>query len=329
MNKISEHNIIELMKKKSKATPSNIVKGIGDDCAVIDVGEGLLQLISTDSLVQGIHFSTLFSSPGEIAQKSIAVNISDITAMGGIPKYILLSISIPKTIDLKWMSEFSEAFCSAANKSGVNVIGGDTTGSTDSIFINITVVGYSDNKTIKYRDAAKDGDHIFVTGNLGDSLAGLKSLQMNLNYSVLKKIHQNPRAHAEEGVWLARQPNVHAMMDVSDGLYQDIQKICLASNVGYHIELEDLPVSKDLMKFCREQNFKPHELALAGGEDYCLLFTASSNSRKIIEESFQDEFGSPVFRVGEIVAKDSLGILKNNKPFVLSNVGFDHFKDQT
>lgn len=303
----SEFSFIESIKKQVKV-PLNC-EGIGDDCAVIRLDETSGQVITTDMLVEGVHFLKDKISPYQLGRKSVAVNLSDIAAMGAFPNAIFLSLSIPKGISNEWLDEFIKGVLSW----NVPLLGGDTTASLRDIVINITACGVIDYKKIKRRSGAKVGDTIFVTGTLGESVAGLKALQKGIDNPILINAHNDPKPHIIQGCELGKSTKVHSMMDVSDGIASDLKHILKASNVNATIDTAKIPLTNTLSDFCKSQNINALELALSGGEDYVLLFTADSD----IQMPF------PIYPIGTIEDGN-----KNSITYTPQNIelkGFTHF----
>lgn len=308
------------------------VTGIGDDCAVIPQGDETL-LVTTDMLVEDVHFLRDKISPFDLGYKSLAVNLSDIAAMGGTPTAAFLCLALPKQVTVDWLDQFFEGFQTLAETAAAPLLGGDTTGSRQRLIINVAVLGKAQDRLIKYRSAAVAGDKICVTGRLGDSGGGLQLLINNLEQEsdadgrALLQAHHSPRPHLEEGRWLAAQPAVHAMMDVSDGIDSDVRRIMEASNVGAMIYLEKLPISHQLAKTASRWGWNAVELAATGGEDYCLLCTIPADQFDQLAAGFVEKFGRPLHCIGEITTGGSLNYQRNGTPIDLRTHGWDHFKE--
>jgi thiamine-monophosphate kinase len=288
--------------------PKHIV-GIGDDCAVIPKDKKTVWLVTTDALVEGIHFIRDQITPQELGYKTVAVNISDISAMGGTPQYGFLSLALPQNLSVKWTRKFLQGFKQAASKWGIHLLGGDTVKSNRDIFINLTLVGSGKSKNIKFRHTAKVGDVICTTGFLGHSGAGLKILKHRLPQTKENKscvhAHFNPVPNPKEGEWLGSQHAVHAMMDISDGLHKDLSRLIQSSNCGAVLNIERLPISHALKKVCDNQGWDPVELALTGGEDYCLLVTVDKKRFPVIQKAFHKKFRHDFFEIGVVTKSPS------------------------
>lgn len=303
------------------------IVGIGDDCAVIPSENGEAWLVTTDALIEGIHFLKEQIPPMDLGYKTLAVNLSDIAAMGGTPKYAFLTIALPKTTDSEWICSLIQGIKEACKEWNILLLGGDTVGSKRDIFLNLTLIGSTKLKNIKYRHQAQVSDIICVTGYLGDSGGGLKALQENLkktkNIKALIEAHFHPTPHLQQGKWLAKQKDVHAMIDLSDGLDIGLNHLITHSAWGAEVEISKIPLSKALLQTCLENNWDPLQLALTGGEDYCLLFTVSPEAFPFIK----NEFNYPLYEIGRITHQPhQLTYLENDQPKEIKYPKFDHFQ---
>lgn len=318
MAKKGEFGLIDFISAHFHA-PQGMV-GIGDDCAIIpDYGEDTL--VSTDMLLEGIHFLRDKASPEDIGWKAAAVNLSDIAAMGGIPIATFLSMALPKDAQGEWVQRFIKGYAEISSKYGVPLLGGDTTSSLRDIAINVGIKGRCDHGKALGRGGAKVGDTIFVTGPLGDSGAGLKALMEGLPCSAavakLIKSHLRPEPRLTEGQKLLATGKVSAMMDLSDGLASDLGHILRASGVGATVELNSLPLSPELVEVCRQQKWRARTLAASAGEDYELLFTAPAD--------IAAELDFPVYTVGTITEGNTIEWLRGGKHTKFRPKGFTHF----
>jgi thiamine-monophosphate kinase len=305
------------------------VEGIGNDCAVIPYRDSLSFLVTTDLLVENTHFIKTQINPSDLGYKSLAVNLSDIAAMGGKPQYAFLSLGMPIETPIEWVDAFFAGLRQLATQTGVLLLGGDTIRSSQ-VIINFLLIGVIETSLIKRRSQAVPGDIICCTGYLGDSGAGLKillnKLPIDRTAQALIQAHVHPRPHLEEGAWLAAQPGVHAMMDLSDGLASDIQRIMEESHCGAHLKVERLPLSSELRHACQSLGWSAEKMALTAGEDYCLLVTIDPHYFLSINEAYQRRFQCSLFQLGTILPGSSLQLTHHQKPFILNGEGFDHFK---
>lgn len=304
--------------------------GIGDDCALLSISDTEYHLVSTDLLIEDVHFLKDKISPEELGHKALAVNLSDIAAMGGQPLYSFLSIGIPKDIEVNYLDSFIEGYHRLSEKYQVPLMGGDTTSSEDKLTINVAVIGRATKGEARLRSMAQEGDVICVSGPLGDSAAGLKVLLEQYTATqdklALTQRHHLPEPRINEGLWLAQQSGVNAMMDISDGIASDLKHILKASGKSAELEITDIPSSLLLQRVAQQEGWNIETLATSGGEDYELLFTISAETFDHINTSFQQEFGKPIYAIGNISkGNGETTWKKNDKEISLTASGFNHF----
>jgi len=254
---------------------SSITLGVGDDCAVGDIDTGYQFVSSIDTLISGVHFPQE-TSAADIAFKALAVNLSDIAAMGAIPKHYTLALTLPE-VDKAWLQDFSQSLKQLSQQFGVSLIGGDTTRGVLSI--TISIVGWVENGKALLRSGAKIGDGIFVSNTIGDAALALRQLKGNdsPNLDCLAKLNR-PTPQVELGLSLLGVAS--ACIDISDGLEQDLSHILSRSNVGALIEVDKIPLSVPLMDYVSES--KDWSPVLSGGDDYELCFTVPSNKQSML-----------------------------------------------
>jgi len=288
--------------------------GIGDDASVVRSG-GTFQLISTDLLVEGIHFRLGDVSAEALAEKALAVNVSDIAAMGGRPQYYYLCLGLPDRLPHAFRRRFFSGLAQAGNQWRVQLAGGDYSRSARMV-IAITIVGESPRPV--RRSGARPGDLVGVTGPTGESALGLKLLLAGEKRSPYIRRHQHPRPQCEKGLRLSRY--AHAMIDISDGLLLDLTRVLRASGVGAELDYEKLPVSPRFRELCRSQGLEEKSLVLAGGEDYELLFTLSPLQERRLRRT-----GVRYRLIGRITRGRRLAVRENGRPLRIAALGFDHF----
>jgi thiamine-monophosphate kinase len=331
LKQIGEFGFINKISRGCLIRPDNIVRAIGDDAAAFTVASDQVSLITTDLLVERIHFIRKTISGFDLGYKSLAVNLSDIAAMGGEAREAFVSIGIPLKCPLEYLEAVYDGMKHLAAKFDVNILGGDTTRSETDLIINVVVHGTAAKDQLLCRDAAEPGDVIFSTGYLGDSKAGLHLILNNLPVDstamqALYRAHVLPAPHLREGRFLAGQSGIRAAIDVSDGLSADLGHIAKQSALGATIDASAIPVSESLQKFCAAFGFDLFEYALCGGEDYTLLCTAAPKNAEEIAQKFQKEFKRPLYRIGKMTADKRLEINYpdgTSKP--ISPRGWDHF----
>ena len=306
-----------------KSLQNDVVLSVGDDCAITSISTGYQLAITTDTLVEGTHFLPSIS-PADLAYKSVAVNLSDLAAMGATPAWVSLALTLPE-IKEAWLAEFSQSLFAILERYGVSLIGGDTT--KGSLSITLTAQGFLPENQGLFRHQAKVGDWIFVSGFLGDSAAGLDLLLQNRKienesdrYFIQRHLHPTPRVE----LGLALRSFSCCALDISDGLLADLEHILERSQVGAEIYLENLPLSRHL---CTQyEQTQAEKFALTGGEDYELCFTVSEEKREEMEQVLRSQ-GIKVTCIGQILPETSgLNLLKNGKKIALpTHIGFDHF----
>lgn len=326
--KLSELGEIGFLKKIEAFLPlsdKSVLISIGDDAAAVKVSKGKSLLATTDLLTEGIHFDLRYISFYQLGAKALLVNISDIAAMAGIPKYALIAISVPDNIKVEELNEIYRGIKKTASAYKVSIIGGDTSGSKNGLMISITLLGEAKQGNIIKRDGAKIGDKIFVTGTLGDSSAGLELLKKGKRSGYLVQSHLLPTPRVKEAYFIAKNRFATSMIDVSDGLSTDLNHICEQSRVGAVIYEDKIPLSKELKK--AELKKAPLDYALSGGEDYELLFTVKRKNVKNIYDAISRSRLSATM-IGEITERKR-GILlvdKRGMEMPLLPTGFNHFR---
>lgn len=332
--KLSDLGEFGLIERFSPAFKSNLPAdsvGIGDDCAVYPLNGTDFQLITTDMLVENIHFLRTGISALDLGYKSLAVNLSDIAGMGGDAVMCYLALALPGSLEVEWIDDFFRGFGELAETSGVSLMGGDITRSKQDIVINVTAIGKAEKSRIKYRSSAIAGDFVCLTDYTGESGAGLLTVLKNLDESELtlklRKRHNRPRPHLEEGAFLSRFDGIHALMDVSDGVDSDLRHILDLSGVSAEIDLDRIPVSPLLRDAAENFELNAIETALTAGEDYCLLTTVDPAVYPVINSQFEKKFGRPLYNIGTIRDGDAeLDYVSSSGERKLDAHGFDHFK---
>jgi thiamine-monophosphate kinase len=327
LSRLGEFGLIERLRRTTP--PGRGVRlGIGDDAAWVETRSGSC-LLTTDLLIEGVHFDLKWISLYALGYKTLAVNMSDIAAMGGKPAYLVLSLGIPATFDSEDVDEFYRGIHSLAVKSGVALVGGDTSVSK-SLFISACLVGQAPDRPIT-RSGAQIGDDIYVTGTLGDSALALKLLKRKSPKlgtqraaKFLLSRHHFPSARVRIGATLAKEKLARAMIDISDGLLQDLGHICKASRIGAVVAEERLPLSSAYRLLAGPDGTRD---ALAGGEDYELLFCARRDDRSRITK-LQKYIDVPITCIGTCVRwRDGMAVLDRTGRRVDFRVkGHDHFK---
>jgi thiamine-monophosphate kinase len=318
LSNLGELGLIKKLKTRCKDNAAGIIAGIGDDAAAIKSRKKNV-LVTTDMMIEGIHFDLSYSTFFQLGHKFLAVNMSDVFAMGGKPEYFFTSIGIPEDYSTSTIEELYSGIMSLANIFKVRLIGGDTCASGKGLILSGTLLGYTD--TVIKRSGAKPGDSIYVTDTLGDSSMGLRLLQSRKKKTRTLSPHNSKMKLMNKHLMplpspLKKKAGVHAMIDVSDGLLQDLSHICEESSVGAEIYQDAIPLSRELLEVSEKAGSNPYQYALQGGEDYCLLFT-SLQRRK-----------AGAYRIGEITKKGRFIIDKKGRKRIFKPKGYEHFKLQ-
>ena len=313
----NENDLLLYIKKNICISSPSVIKSIGDDCAVIKINSKKYFVFTTDTSLEGPHFSKKYS-PHEIGYKSLATNLSDIAAMGCIPKYVLMSLTLPH-LDDKWVKSFYSGIKKLISKYKLTLIGGDT--NCGPMSISIQVIGINKGK-ILYRDKARNKDDIYVSGALGSARASLmleKTKKYKKEQQILRKFLRTPKPRIELGKAISSVAN--SCIDISDGLIKDLDLILTGSKLGAYIFVDRIPVHPILKKVIPSEKY--FECVLGGGEDYELCFTAPKNKRSMIKR-ISSALKQRITLIGS-TNKEKILFYNNNKPIKFNFKGFDHF----
>ncbi len=310
----NESDILAYIQKNINTTSKNVIKSIGDDCAVIKLSTNKSLVITTDTSLLGPHFTKNYS-PYEIGYKCLATNLSDIAAMGCKPKYLLMAITIPKLTDA-WIKSFYKGINQLIKKYDLTLIGGDT--NKGPLSISFQVIGVN-NKKILYRKGAKINDDIYVTGKIGMARAALLLSKNKKEYNVLKKFLHMPTPRISIGLAISNIAN--CCIDISDGLAKDLQTLMSQSKKGADVFIEKIPTHHVVKKTLTRNKYL--EALIEGGEDYELCFTSSKKNRNKIK-SLSLKYKTPITIIGT-VTKSKIKYLDNGNMIKLNLKGFDHF----
>jgi len=315
LSDLGEFGLIKHLTKNFEINQSSTLKGIGDDAAVLDFKDKKA-VISTDLLIEGVHFDLAYMPLKHLGYKSVVVNVSDIYAMNAKPTQITVSVAVSNRFPLEALEELFDGIALAAKEYNVDVIGGDTTSSQKGLIISITAIGEADEAELTYRNGAKSNDLLVVTGDLGAAYMGLQVLerekqvfQVNPNnqpdldaYTYIIERQLKPEARKDIRTLLhALEIKPTSMIDISDGLSSEIIHLCKQSGIGCNLYEEKLPLDPQLISVCEEFNIDSTTVAINGGEDYELLFTISMND-------FDKIKGNPNFTVIGHMVEESEGI---------------------
>ena len=317
----------------------HLVLGIGDDAAVYRPDSGMIELVTVDTYLEGVHFDLTYTSFRHLGWKAVAASLSDIAAMGGLPRYVLLTLSLPAKISVEMIEEFYGGASFACKKYSCVIIGGDTSSSPANLMISATVVGEASEPAVIYRKGAVVGDYVCVTGHLGASIAGLKVLQREKSrflaardggtfqpdlepYKTVIEKHLTPKPRFDISRILTSRVKVHSMIDISDGLASEIHHLCAAGGVGASIHEHNLPIDSVTQRIADEFSVPVTDYALYGGEEYELLFTIDEEEYKKLEILTND-----VSIIGRITnAGDGINVVREQgESEPLRAAGWNHF----
>jgi thiamine-monophosphate kinase len=330
MPKLTENRIIRLLAGRYPAASRLVKKGIGDDAAVIRPRHAdEYWLVTADMLLEGVDFRREWTTPRALGRKAIAVNLSDLAAMGARPRFFTVSLAVPSGVGERWILELYRGLTALGGSKGAHLIGGDLSRSESGVMISVAALGESLNRKILFRSGGRAGDLLYVTGVLGRSAAGLRLLETaglhprSPGQKEAVRAHRTPRPLCEAGVWLAQCGLVSCMMDLSDGLSMDLPRMCSASGVGAEIRTADLPLFSE----SRLWGCDPVELALHGGEDYELLFAVPEAKRPQFEKNYPPDL-SRITPIGKMTGNAGRiwilgpGACRRRLP----GRGYDHFR---
>ena len=336
LSKLGEFQLIQSIPEDFIQREYGSTISIGDDAAILRSSLQEQLVISTDLLVEDIHFTRKTSTFYNIGYKAAAVNLSDMAAMGANPTNLLVSIALPPALTTHDWQEFYRGLAAPCKPYNVKLLGGDTSSSPTSLFIAISITGLVKPRHILTRHGAKIGDLLYTSGTLGDSAAGLaylkkrtkppklSALSKGMNFLVLR--HMRPTARITLGQLLASQPYASAAMDLSDGLSGDLNHLCRLSQVGALIYSEHIPMSEPMQNYAKRLRTPPLHWSLLGGEDYELLFTINPKWQKELEKTAKRR-RIPISQIGVIQPK-GLGIrieYKDGTQHPLPSQGYEHF----
>lgn len=318
---MSEFDLIDIIRERCAIARDDVRLGIGDDAAILAVPANHQLVVSTDTLVSGVHFPEA-TNAADIGWKSLAVNLSDLAAMGATPAWATLALTLPAP-DRRWVEAFSDGFASLAREFKLALVGGDTT--QGPLSITVTIHGFVPNDTALLRSGARIGDFVFVTGTLGDAAGALRFMasdepRADLVNELLPRLNR-PTPRVAQGLVL--RGRARSCIDVSDGLLADLGHICVASGVGGEVDVDALPTSSALNAgFDRDER---RGLQLSGGDDYELCFTASEDVATALLGDLARS-GSGATRIGRIVEGSGVRVVDAaGNAVTVSRRGWEHF----
>jgi thiamine-monophosphate kinase len=328
---LGEHELIARIRRRAGSPPAWVTLGIGDDAAVIEPERSARIVLTTDSLVEQIHFTRQLTSWRAIGHKALAVNLSDLAAMGAAPRASLLSLALPTDVALADFDELVEGFVTLAGQAGAPLVGGNLTRSPGPVVIDVTAVGSARPRRLLTRSGGRPGDELFVTGQLGAAAAGLALLRagaaraaLDADASACVCRFERPDARVRCGVTVARRRAASAAIDVSDGLADAVHQLAIASKTGAVVDASDVPVHPGAAGWAANAKQDPLALALSGGEDYELLFAVSRRHRRNFFSAIRQSGDLTATRVGRLQAEPGAWLNRDGRLEPLGP-GFVHF----
>lgn len=334
ISELGEFGLIERLRKKLLTSRDGVIMGVGDDTAILKQSGDRYLLATCDAQVEGRHFLRNKATPYQIGRKALAVNLSDIAAMGGAPTYALISLGLPNDLEVEFVDELYRGLTDEAKQFDVRIVGGNLSGA-QQIFVDMTLLGEIEPQHLLLRSNAKEGDVVLVTGDLGAASVGVDVLMAERPIPISPKAREfvlesalTPTPRLSVGQLIARSGLASAMIDISDGLAADMGHICDESNVSVRLFAEPLPIANPTVEVSVAVGRDPLDPALHGGEDYELLVTAPHANAEKLVELVQTQTGVPLTVIGDIIPKSEARtfIRGNGRMIPLHNRGWNHFR---
>ena len=301
---VGEHALIARVRARVPPAPDWVAVGLGDDAAVVDPARNALEVVTTDALVEGVHFARAFTPPRAIGHRALAVNLSDLAAMGAAPRSALLSFVLPPDLPLADFEAIVDGFLALAAVHGVALIGGNITRSPGPLLVDVTAIGTARRRRVLVRSGARPGDEIWVSGDIGAAAAGLQSLSAGTRPgegpASCEAAFLEPQPRVRLGTLLGRSRAATSCVDLSDGLADGLLQIAGASGVGMDVDAAAVPVPDDARRWFEARGLDPVMAALSGGDDYELLFTARPRGRARVEAVRRQARGLRLTRIGTV-----------------------------
>jgi len=344
LSELGEDRFLERLRERLPAPGPEVILGLGDDAALLDLPGKERTLVTIDALVEGVHFTRRTLPPRFIGRKAVAVNVSDIAAMGGRPVAIVLSLIVPVESSVSELMLLFDGFIERSSELGVDLVGGNLSTSGGPMVLDVSLLGATRGGRVLKRDGARPGHALYVSGKLGASAEGLRLLEEGMAFSASGSLivpnslrtgslplaeqclraHMDPEPRVELGAFLCERQIATACIDLSDGLALDLNRLCGASGVGCRIEEYALPIHPGVMAWEGLRKRPPLDVALAGGEDYELLFATGKESKL---EEWRATAGVAVTRIGEVTPSgDGIRMVtREGTERSLDPAGWDHF----
>ena len=319
-----EHGLIARIRQRL-TTPQWVVVGPGDDAAAIEPVRGALEVITTDAQVEGVHFDRRFVPPDAIGHRALAVNLSDLAAMGARPRAALLSMALPPSLELDAFDGIVDGFLALAARYGVALIGGNITNTSGPMVLDVTALGNVHRRKMLTRDGARVGDEVYVTGAIGDAAVGLLRLQADLSAAEHAARYLRPDPRVRAGMLIGRNQAATSCMDLSDGLADGVRQIAEASSVGMTLDASSIPMGQDAKSWLSSTGRDPMDVALRGGDDFELIFTARPRQAGRLRAVRRHLGDLPITKIG-VVTKAPRVIVKDEQGERELPQGYEHFR---
>ncbi len=324
MSDCGERALIARIRQRL-TTPQWVVVGPGDDAAAIEPVRGLLEVVTTDAQVDGVHFDRRFVPPDAIGHRALAVNLSDLAAMGARPRAALLSMALPPSLELDAFDRIVDGFLALAARHGVTLIGGNITHTSGPMVLDVTALGNVHRRKMLTRDGALAGDEVYVTGSLGDAAAGLLRLQEDHSAGEHTGRYLRPDPRVRAGLLLGRNQAATSCMDLSDGLADGVRQIAEASSVGMTLDASSLPIGPETREWLSRKGRDPIDIALRGGDDFELIFTVRPKQAGRLRAVRRYLGDLPITRIGVVTRAPRL-IVKDERGERELPEGYEHFR---
>lgn len=326
VSELSERDLVARIQQQLAAPPAWLTVPIGDDAAVVETERNRLEVLTVDALIDGVHFDRHFTPPDAIGHRALAANLSDLAAMGATPRLVLLSLALPPDLPCIDFDGIVQGLAALAASSGVTVAGGNLTRTPGPLTIDITAIGSVKRRGVLQRGGARPGDLVYVSGALGAAAAGLQMLTAGTPESDICVSHYlRPTARVRVGQLLGRNRAASACVDLSDGLGDGVSRIAEASRVGITLDRSALPIPDDARRWFEARGGDAVSAAIAGGDDYELLFTVRPRLRGRLRAVFQHG-GVPLTRIGTCTADAALLLTQPDGTTQPIPAGFTHFR---
>jgi len=311
---VGEHALIARVRDRVPPTPGWVAVGLGDDAAVIAPERNALEVVTTDALVEGVHFDRTFTPPAAIGHRALAVNLSDLAAMGASPRAALLSLVLPPGLPLADFEAMVDGFLALAAAHGVALIGGNITRSPGPLIVDVTAMGTVRPRRVLTRSGARPGDHVWVSGDIGSAAAGLQSLSAGARegerMAACEAAFLAPQPRVRLGTLLGRNRAASSCVDLSDGLADGLHQLADASGVGLEVDGAAVPVTSDARSWFEARGLDPVTAAITGGDDYELLFTVRPNGRSRFETARRQARGLQLTKIGTVRREPGVSIVR-------------------